>query len=452
MKNIISKIMILLVAAVATVGCTPMVKDYFDETSTERMENYTNNIKDILTAAPNGWRAEYYASTTYGGYNVFMKFEKDSVAIASEKVGPSQGAGLDENGNLIIEKSHIKFEQSMGVVLSIDVNNSVFHYFAEPKNPDGFGDSGDGMAGDFEFRVVSASADSVVFEGKKHQTHIVLLPVPADRTWKQEYEAVKSVESNMSARTYYIFNGAQDMGITVTTSYRRLVLSYLDEEGVENTVAAPFIITGDGYKFYRPFTLKDIRFEGFYNGEDGVYHGFNNPELTLQAQTLPLIEQLSTGMWFITYDDLGAFAKPYWDTFKTALEKAGPNQSKATLYWALIGKYSGKTGYHMNAGGDQATIGFDMSSVDGDDTRVKLKYKSSDTNKAGTSFYDKFKLKEALIPFIGKTKTSSRTFKITTDNNRRPTYFILTDESEPSNVIKLWAEERYYPFGDEEIE
>lgn len=428
-----------------------MVEDFFDESSTERMDKYTQNVKTILSSAPNGWRAEYYASTTYGGYNVFMKFEKDSVTIASEQAGPSQGAGVDAQGELILEKSHIKFEQSMGSVLSIDLNNSVFHYFSEPKNPD-YGDTGDGMYGDFEFRIVKATPDSVIFEGKKHQSRILLTPVPADRTWKQEYEAIKEVEANMSARTYYIFNGEKDMEITVTTSYRRLVLEYLDEDSVENAVAAPFIITKDGYKFYRPFTLKGMRFEGFNNGEDGIFHASNDPQITLQAQTLPLYDQLVGGAWFITYDDLGAFAQPYWDEFRKALETAGGNNSKATLYWAIVGRYSGKVGFHMNAGGDQGTIGFTITNENTEGTKVKMKYDSKNTDKTATSFYDKHKLKEAMIPFIGKSKVSSRTFTLSTDNERRPTYLLLTDDAEPTNVIKLWAEQKYYPFGDESDE
>lgn len=448
MKTTLIKYVYILVASLfVTTACTHMVDDAFEQSSSERIDEFSKNVKEVLQAAPNGWQAQYYASRTYGGYNVFCKFEGDSVTIASEKVGDSQNAGVDENGKLITSKTRYKMEQSMGSILSFDTYNTVFHYFSEPKSD--FGDAGSGMAGDFEFRVKHASQDSVILEGKKHQSRVVMLPIDNNSTWEKEYETIKDVEKQMSSRTYYLWNGVDNMNVTVTTSYRRLKFDYVNEEEVATTEYAPYIVTKDGYKFYEPITIKGVEMEGFNLSDDGYYPASNNNNVKLESMILPPYEHLSTSMWFITYDNLGKFAQPYWDDFKEALEKAGPNETKATLYWALIGKYSGKLGFHMNAGGDKATIGFAISKVDEEGKVVTLKYDDKNSDKAGKNFYDKYKLKEALKPFIGNTKLSKRTFSLEVDNPRRPSYMILTDQNEPTNVIKLLADQVNYPFGDE---
>lgn len=454
MNKVFSKIMLGMAALFAVTACSPETEDIFPESSSERIDRYTREVKEILQSAPNGWHAEYYASTSYGGYNVFMSFEDEYVTIASENLGAKHYGGVDENGQLNTVRSHYKLEQSMGAILSMESNNSIFHYFAEPKNPDGYGDSGDGMGGDFEFRVVSACPDSIILRGKKHQSKVRMFPVKQNETWQNIYDNVTNMETAMASRSYNIMKDGQPLGISVVASSRCLVFSYDDEEGIAQRVALPYIVTEEGYKFYNTYEVKGEYFSGFTYDADGYHKEINNPNLVLETQTLTPYEHITSSTWFIKYDDLGAFAQPFWDTFKTALEKAGSNQSKATLYWAIIGKYNGKTGFHMNAGGDQATIGFTMTDVseDGSGSRITIKYNSKDCNKAGTNFYDKFKLKEALKPFIGNTKTSSRTFTVTTDNARRPTYLLFTDENEPTNIIKLYADEIYYPFGDEPLD
>lgn len=454
MKKVISSIFMGMAAMFAITACTPETEDIFSETSSERIDRYTREVKEVLQNAPNGWRAEYYASTSYGGYNVFMKFDDKNVTIASEKLGDSHNGGVDANGELNLETAHYKIEQSMGAILSVDAHNSVFHYYAEPKNPDGYGDSGDGMYGDFEFRVISASADSVILRGKKHQSKVCLYPVAKEKTWLEEYNKIQQTEKIMSARTYYLFQNGQSKDITITTSYRSLVFEYDNEEGVATRTAVPYIVTEEGFKLYRSYTVNGITVDGFKIGEDGIYVATNDPNIYIESQVLPLYEQLISSMWFIKVEDLGEFAQPYWATFHDKLEKAGANESKATLYWAMIGKYNSKLGFHFNAGGDVGTLGMKFNEVSGvtDGSQVQLLYSKDGTDKTGTKFYDSFGVKEAVTPFIGKSKVSKKVFTLSTDNARRPSYMILTDVDEPTNVIKLYADQLYYPFGDEPLD
>lgn len=454
MKKYIYSIAILFVGMALVTSCSPKVDDVFDTPASERVEEFKGNIKEVLTSAPNGWRMEYYASTTYGGYNVFCSFSDNEVEFASEKVGSTHEAGMGEDGKLIRAKSsysHYKLLQSQGVVLSFDTHNEIFHYFSEPKNED-FGDTGEGMAGDFEFRVKSACADSVILVGKKHNSTVRMYPVPAEKTWEDVYNEIKATESFMLSRSYSLWKGDEDLNIGVTLSYRRLVFNYIDEEGQKTTSAAAFIVTPDGYKMYRPVTILGQEIAGVEKGEDGlIFNLTNDKNVYLLAYIYPLAEQLQTGYWFIDYNDLGPVAQPVWTAMHTKLEKAGTNKSKCTVYYALLGTYNNKQGFTMITSSDDVIIGMNFNQTDEEGDQVKISINTAANNKSGTTFYKSYGLREALAPFIG-TSSKGKIFNLSTDSKRKPSYIRLEEVDDPTNVITLWADAVYYPYHDENEE
>ena len=139
----------------------------------ERLSEATTKYMDVLTSAPNGWAMTMYGDLDFGGFNVLCKFEKNGkVTIANEKFAADTTA-----------VSHFKLEQSSGVVLSFDEYCELFHYFSDPVNNDGYNSQTEnGFGADLEFRIISASADSVVMRGKKHDTKIVMTPLTDDTT------------------------------------------------------------------------------------------------------------------------------------------------------------------------------------------------------------------------------------------------------------------------------
>ena len=166
------KIFHTLLASLAVVGtytaCTPEVDDVFDKSSAERVKEALTKNQQILVSAPNGWRMAMYGNRDFGGYNVFLKFAADNtVEVASEMTVDTEAetqAEIDSSAN-VRQTSHYKLEQSGGIILSFDEYNRLFHYFSDPVNPDGFGARGKGFEADLEYRILSASADSVVLSG-----------------------------------------------------------------------------------------------------------------------------------------------------------------------------------------------------------------------------------------------------------------------------------------------
>lgn len=449
MKKNLYSIISLLLGVFFMAACSPEVDENFDASAADRIKEQIAKTKQVLESAENGWRMEYYGSSTYGGYNVFAKFAGDKVAVASEKVGSKHDAGIGADGKAVTVASHYTVSQSQGVVLSFDEYNSVFHYFSEPNNPD-YGEAAEGMGGDLEFRVISATPEKVEMVGKKHGARIIMYPMPAEQTVEDYITEVTRVRDFMSSRSYKLeFEGSQ-RDISAVTSYRRLRFAYYDDANEYIEVAAPFIITTEGYKFYAPVTIDGIEVSGIKVGETDEYFEVEsevNAKLWTYIPTKK--ELLETGMWFIKYTDLGAFAQPYWNTMLGKLATTGPNNTRERVVWTAIGLFQKKWGIHVQTERDYAMYGLTIKEVEGTDgNEITLKCNTAVNNKAGKDFYNKLGLKDALFPFVGKTTSSTRTFVVTSDDERHPTYVLLTDKNEPTNVIKLWADQVLYPYGD----
>ncbi|MCM1078440.1 MAG: DUF4302 domain-containing protein [Bacteroidales bacterium] len=449
MKKNLYSIISLLLGVFFLAACSPEVDEKFNESASDRIKGEIAKTKQILESAENGWRMEYYGSTTYGGYNVFMQFKDDKVTVASEKVGASHNAGIGADGKAVTASSHYKVEQSQGVLLSFDEHNEVFHYFSEPNNAD-YGEPADGMGGDLEFRVISATPEKIELTGKKHEARIVMYPMPAGQTVEEYITEVTRIKNLMDSRSYKLEIEGSTRDISAVTSYRRLRFAYYDDNNDYTEVAAPFVITTEGYKFYKPVTVDGNEISAIKAGTSDDYF---ETESTINAKLWTYVptkkELLETGMWFVNYADLGTFAQPYWNTMLDKLATTGPNNTRERMVWALIGIFQKKWGIHLQTARDYAYYGLTLGEVSGSDgNEITLKCNTLSNNKSGKDFYNKLGLKDALFPFVGRTTSSTRTFVVTSDDERHPTYILLTDKNEPTNVIKLWAEQVLYPYGD----
>ena len=83
-----------------------------------------------------------------------------------------------------------------------------------------------------------------------------------------------------------------------------------------------------------------------------------------------------------------------------------------------------------------------MDNEEGDE--VTLKWDSKVRNSTAKTFYRKYKSANAMNPFYGGGQ--GRSFKLTYDNLRHPSYITLTDKNEPTNIITLVRDQVNYPF------
>lgn len=447
----ISYLFALLVSFIAFNACTSDVDNYFPESAPERATKTVAEVKKILQEAPNGWRMEYYGSLTYGGYNVLCQFKGDSVQIASEKAGKNHEAGLDASGNLITETSlaHYTVNQSMGVVISFDTFNKLFHYFADPKNED-YGEAGTGFGGDFEFRVLKYSPDSIQLQGLKHGDRIMLYPMKADMDWASYLKEVENVKNYMASSSYTLLAGNDTLAeVTQYGDYHSLIFQYPDSTGEMKGYAFPYIITPEGYKFYSEIEIGGKKFtnfsKDFNDATDERFYPQGDPSICLETVVPPVVDAFQKGQWFFSASKICPESEGAWNDFMEAIKTAA-NGKEAILYQAMIGTYNNKFGFHAWLSSDYLYVELTIRDPNEEGNEIALQYnRNSPTNKAAQVFMKNYKLTPVLKTF--SALNNKLRLKLETDNPRKPTYMKLIQVQKPENVLELSATQIMYPFG-----
>lgn len=447
----ISYLFALLVSFIAFNACTSDVDNYFPESAPERATKTVAEVKKILQEAPNGWRMEYYGDMTYGGYNVLCQFKGDSVQIASEKAGKNHEAGLDASGNLISETSlaHYSVNQSMGVVISFDTFNKLFHYFADPKNED-YGEAGTGFGGDFEFRVLKYSPDSIQLQGLKHGDRIMLYPMKADMDWASYLKEVENVKNYMASSSYTLLADNDTLAeVTQYGDYHSLIFQYPDSTGEMKAYAYPYIITPEGYKFYREIEIGGKKFtnfsKDFNDATDERFYPQGDPSICLETVVPPVVDAFQKGQWFFSASKVSPESEGAWNDFMEAIKTAA-NGKEAILYQAMIGTYNNKFGFHAWLSSDYLYVELTIRDPNEEGNEIALQYnRNSPTNKAAQVFMKSYKLTPVLKTFSALNNKLRLTLE--TDNPRKPTYMKLIQVKKPENVLELSATQVMYPFG-----
>lgn len=447
----ISYLFALLVSFIAFNACTSDVDNYFPESAPERATKTVAEVKKILQEAPNGWRMEYYGDMTYGGYNVLCQFKGDSVQIASEKAGKNHEAGLDASGNLISETSlaHYSVNQSMGVVISFDTFNKLFHYFADPKNED-YGEAGTGFGGDFEFRVLKYSPDSIQLQGLKHGDRIMLYPMKADMDWASYLKEVENVKNYMASSSYTLLADNDTLAeVTQYGDYHSLIFQYPDSTGEMKVYAYPYIITPEGYKFYREIEIGGKKFtnfsKDFNDATDERFYPQGDPSICLETVVPPVVDAFQKGQWFFSASKVSPESEGAWNDFMEAIKTAA-NGKEAILYQAMIGTYNNKFGFHAWLSSDYLYVELTIRDPNEEGNEIALQYnRNSPTNKAAQVFMKSYKLTPVLKTFSALNNKLRLTLE--TDNPRKPTYMKLIQVKKPENVLELSATQVMYPFG-----
>ena len=444
MKNIL-KVALLLAALTVYTSCSD---DNDLKDPSERLSEAMTQYTDALTSAPNGWAMTMYGDLDFGGFNVLCKFEKDGkVTVANEKFAADTTA-----------VTHYKLEQSSGVVLSFDEYCELFHYYADPLNTDGFNSQTEnGFGGDLEFRIISASADSIVMRGKKHNAKIKMTPLTADTTtpmttiWTNYLNDVAKVAKAMQKGSYHMILGTDTLQLKANRTNR--VFTYITEDSAGNRLkkTVSYTITPKGITFYEPFIFGDKAVNGFnYVSDSEKYEQDGNYGITLEKYTPALNQQLVDGAWFISEDGLGSIAKNYWKTFRNSLV----NKGNCYIYYAVIGTWRNHFGLSVGPIDKDEPSGifiseayFDYEFIGTNQIRIWFNGEYDEIGN-GEYFAENCDFDWAIFPFGGRDKKSAKTFTLKTDNIKDPSYIKLTDNSNKNNVITVYEKQVTFPFGD----
>lgn len=427
----IYNILFALLSVVALAACSNDVDEVFDKSSAQRVNEALAEYKTVLCSAENGWLMKYYPkeNTQYGGYNVLLKFDESGNVTAMS----------DVYGSDVEATSHYTLGQSAGILLSFDEYNKVIHFFSDPVNPAGAGNNGKGMEGDLEFRVLTATPDSVVMLGKKRGAKIVMTPMAKDASWGDYIDQIGELEDEMYFPVYNCeVNGAK---YSVTTSYRTMTFTRTDEEA--DQITTPYIVTDKGLEFYNAVSLNGEDVKGFgYVGGDTHEFDATSGDLKMYGIIIPLSAVFTSGDWFFSMQSMGSYSKAYWNACKQiSQERVGEDMTYAYIGTSTLSKSNGKYGFVFVSGNAYAgCLYYNVTPVDDDHVTLKFAL-GGDSN--GVWYYNNAGYDYILYALSG---SAGKTYSIEADDAKRPSMIKLTDVSNPNNWYILTSNAPSTPY------
>ncbi|WP_315391947.1 DUF4302 domain-containing protein [Prevotella denticola] len=404
------RLLFALTALVFTASCTPEVEDAFDKPSPDRIAEAISETKDILTAAPNGWKMAYQGSGGFGGFNILCKFDKEDNVFCEEESDHAKAT------------SHYTVQQGQGVLLSFDSFNAALHKYSDPVgkiNGKSVGKDGKGFQGDFEFRVMSCTKDSIVLEGRKHGDRVVMTPMPEDLTWDSFFTQIATVASGMSSERYNIIIDKD----TLPARMNLHTLHTTDKNG--KAVAIPFIYTPQGIEVLKADSLNGRKLTAFTYSTDDKWVDPNDKSVMLSPRDITPLEAFFSDNWTINVGYSSTAEMNVWKA--AAAYAASKNMEIVTVYFSTTPGFLSLSSYVGDDWGNLRTLystsGKDQITIKG----FRPNPKGTANERNGAVFYNQYKLKDIANTFLVNGQATDYTLSI--DNPKHPLWLRMTSNS-----------------------
>ena len=404
------RLLFALTALVFTASCTPEVEDAFNKPSPDRIAEAISETKDILTAAPNGWKMAYQGSGGFGGFNILCKFDKEDNVFCEEESDHAKAT------------SHYTVQQGQGVLLSFDSFNAALHKYSDPVgkiNGKSVGKDGKGFQGDFEFRVMSCTKDSIVLEGRKHGDRVVMTPMPEDLTWDSFFTQIATVASGMSSERYNIIIDKD----TLPARMNLHTLHTTDKNG--KAVAIPFIYTPQGIEVLKADSLNGRKLTAFTYSTDDKWVDPNDKSVMLTPRDITPLEAFFSDNWTINVGYSSTAEMNVWKA--AAAYAASKNMEIVTVYFSTTPGFLSLSSYVGDDWGNLRTLystsGKDQITIKG----FRPNPKGTANERNGAVFYNQYKLKDIANTFLVNGQATDYTLSI--DNPKHPLWLRMTSNS-----------------------
>lgn len=404
------RLLFALTALIFTASCTPEVEDAFDKPSPDRIAEAISETKDILTAAPNGWKMAYQGSGGFGGFNILCKFDKEDNVFCEEESDHAKAT------------SHYTVQQGQGVLLSFDSFNAALHKYSDPVgkiNGKSVGKDGKGFQGDFEFRVMSCTKDSIVLEGRKHGDRVVMTPMPEDLTWDSFFTQIATVASGMSSERYNIIIDKD----TLPARMNLHTLHTTDKNG--KAVAIPFIYTPQGIEVLKADSLNGRKLTAFTYSTDDKWVDPDDKNVMLSPRDITPLEAFFSDNWTINVGYSSTAEMNVWKA--AAAYAASKNMEIVTVYFSTTPGFLSLSSYVGDNWGNLRTLystsGKDQITIKG----FRPNPKGTANERNGAVFYNQYKLKDIANTFLVNGQATDYTLSI--DNPKHPLWLRMTSNS-----------------------
>lgn len=404
------RLLFALTALIFTASCTPEVEDAFDKPSPDRIAEAISETKDILTAAPNGWKMAYQGSGGFGGFNILCKFDKKDNVFCEEESDHAKAT------------SHYTVQQGQGVLLSFDSFNAALHKYSDPVgkiNGKAVGKDGKGFQGDFEFRVMSCTKDSIVLEGRKHGDRVVMTPMPEDLTWDSFFTQIATVASGMSSERYNIIIDKD----TLPARMNLHTLHTTDKNG--KGVAIPFIYTPQGIEVLKADSLNGRKLTAFTYSTDDKWVDPNDKSVMLSPRDITPLEAFFSDNWTINVGYSSTAEMNVWKA--AAAYAASKNMEIVTVFFSTTPGFLSLSSYVGDDWGNLRTLystsGKNQITIKG----FRPNPKGTANERNGAVFYNQYKLKDIANTFLVNGQATDYTLSI--DDPKHPLWLRMTSNS-----------------------
>lgn len=404
------RLLFALTALVFTASCTPEVEDAFDKPSPDRIAEAISETKDILTAAPNGWKMAYQGSGGFGGFNILCRFDKEDNVFCEEESDHAKGT------------SHYTVQQGQGVLLSFDSFNAALHKYSDPVgkiNGKSVGKDGKGFQGDFEFRVMSYTKDSIVLKGRKHGDRVVMTPMPEDLTWDSFFTQIATVASGMSSERYNIIIDKD----TLPARMNLHTLHTTDKNG--KAVAIPFIYTPQGIEVLKADSLNGRKLTAFTYSTDDKWVDPDDKSVMLSPRDITPLEAFFSDNWTINVGYSSTAEMNVWKA--AAAYAASKNMEIVTVYFSTTPGFLSLSSYVGDDWGNLRTLystsGKNQITIKG----FRPNPKGTANERNGAVYYNQYKLKDIANTFLVNGQATDYTLSI--DDPKHPLWLRMTSNS-----------------------
>lgn len=404
------RLLFALTALVFTASCTPEVEDAFDKPSPDRIDEAISETKDILTAAPNGWKMAYQGSGGFGGFNILCRFDKEDNVFCEEESDHAKGT------------SHYTVQQGQGVLLSFDSFNAALHKYSDPVgkiNGKSVGKDGKGFQGDFEFRVMSCTKDSIVLEGRKHGDRVVMTPMPEDLTWDSFFTQIATVASGMSSERYNIIIDKD----TLPARMNLHTLHTTDKNG--KAVAIPFIYTPQGIEVLKADSLNGRKLTAFTYSTDDKWVDPDDKSVMLSPRDITPLEAFFSDNWTINVGYSSTAEMNVWKA--AAAYAASKNMEIVTVFFSTTPGFLSLSSYVGDDWGNLRTLystsGKNQITIKG----FRPNPKGTANERNGAVYYNQYKLKDIANTFLVNGQATDYTLSI--DDPKHPLWLRMTSNS-----------------------
>lgn len=226
MKKFLLYIMVVA-GMVSLQSCLHDDKDLFDESAAERLEQATEDTKQILESSESGWALQYYLGEEYSGAGCtyLVKFKDGKADVSLDLADPS-------------EVSHSSYDviKDQGPVLTFNTYNELMHKYAQP-NTNGTTDGGD-----FEFMVMNVTNDVIDLKGRTTGNKMRLVRLPEGTDWEAYLNSISEFEENMFGSYSLMVDGNKHGVLTFDSDARQF--EYVSGDSVD--VTYPYCVTPNG--------------------------------------------------------------------------------------------------------------------------------------------------------------------------------------------------------------